>query len=42
MIGDFNSDVNQSYMKAFCESYNLSSLIKEHTRYKNPQNILYA
>ena len=38
MIGDFNSDVNQSCMKAFCESYNLSSLIKEPTCYKNPQN----
>ena len=38
MIGYFNSDVNQSCMKAFCESYNLSSLIKEPTCYKNPQN----
>ena len=38
MIGGFNSDVNQSCMKAFCESYNLSSLIKEPTCYKNPQN----
>ena len=38
MIGDFNSDVNQSCMKAFFESYNLSSLIKEPTCYKNPQN----
>ena len=38
MIGDFNSDVNQSCMKAFCESYNLSSPIKEPTYYKNPQN----
>ena len=25
-------------MKAFCESYNLFSLIKETTYYKNPQN----
>ena len=39
MIGDFNSDVNQSRMKAFCESYNLSSLIKELTCYKNPENL---
>ena len=38
MIGDLNSDVNQSCMKAFCESYNLSSLIKEPTCYKNPPN----
>ena len=36
--GDFNSDVNQTCMKAFCESYNLSSLIKKPTCYKNPQN----
>ena len=36
MIGDFNSDVNQSYMKTFWESYNSSSLIKEPTCYKNP------
>ena len=35
MIGDFNSDVNQSCMKAFCKSYNLFSLIKEPTCYKN-------
>ena len=38
MIGDFNSDVSQSCMKAFCESYNLSSVIKEPACYKNPQN----
>ena len=38
MISDFNSVVNQSCMKAFCESFNLSSLIKEPTCYKNPQN----
>ena len=38
MIGDFNSALNQSCMKAFYESYNLSSLIKEPTCCKNPQN----
>ena len=38
MIGDFNTDINHSSMKAFCESYTLYSLIKELTRYKNPQN----
>ena len=38
MIGDFNSDVSQSCMKAFCESYNLSCVIKEPACYKNPQN----
>ena len=40
MIDDFNSDVNQSCMTALCESYNLSSLTKEPTCYKNPQNPL--
>ena len=40
MIGDFNLDVNQSCMKQFYEFYNLSSLIKEPTCYKNPQNPL--
>ena len=38
IIGDFNTDVNQSCMMSFCESYTLSSLIKEPTCYKNPQN----
>ena len=41
MISDFNSDVNQSCMKAFCLSYNLSSLIKESTYYQN-HKILHA
>ena len=38
IIGDFNTDINQSCMKSFCESYTLSSLIKEPTYHKNPQN----
>ena len=38
IICDFSSDVNQFCMKASCGCYNLSSLIKEPTRYKNPQN----
>ena len=38
IIGDFNTDLNQSCTKLFCESYTLSSLIKEPTCYKNPQN----
>ena len=41
IICDFNSDVNQFCMKASCECYNLSNLIKEPTRYKNPQNSSY-
>ena len=38
LIGDFNTGINHSCMKTFCESYTLSSLIKEPTCYKNPQN----
>ena len=36
LITDFNTDINHSCMKTFCESYTLSSLIKEPTCYKNP------
>ena len=38
VIGDFNAEVNDKFMSNFCESYNLSSLIKESTCYKNPEN----
>ena len=38
VIGDFNVEVNDKFMSNFCESYNLSSLIKESTCYKNPGN----
>ena len=38
VIGDFNEEVNDKFMSNFCESYNLSSLIKESTCYKNPEN----
>ena len=38
IIGDLNTDINQSCIKSFCESYTLPSLIKEPTCHKNPQN----
>ena len=38
VIGDFNVEVNDKFMSNFCESNNLSSLIKESTCYKNPKN----
>ena len=38
VIGDFNVEVNDKFMSNFCESYNLISLIKESTCYKNPEN----
>ena len=37
IIGDFNTDINQSCMKSFCESYT-SYVIKEPTCHRNPQN----
>ena len=38
LIGDFNTDINHSFMKTLCEPYTLSSVIREPTCYKNPQN----
>ena len=37
-MGDFNIDIGDKFMGDFCVSYNLSSLIKESTCYKNPEN----
>ena len=38
LVGDFNSEINVKCMNNFCESYNLSSLIRESACYKNPKN----
>ena len=38
LVGDFNSEINDECMYDFCESFNLSSLIRESTCYKNPEN----
>ena len=35
VIGDLNVEVNQECMKVFCETYDLSSLIKVPAFYKN-------
>ena len=35
LIGDFNVEPNEESMKAFCSQYNLNSLNKEPTRFKN-------
>ena len=35
IIGDFKAELNQEYMKLFCESYNLKSFIKGPTCFKN-------
>ena len=38
LIGDFNSEVDENIMKEFCDSYNLSNLIKEPTCFMNLNN----
>ena len=36
ILGDFNVEIQEANMKLFCENYNLKSLIKQPTCYKNP------
>ena len=36
ILGDFNVEVDEQNMKTFCDSYSLTSLIKQPTFYKNP------
>ena len=38
LLGDFNSEVSETAMTDFCDTYNLSNLMKEHTCFKNPYN----
>ena len=38
ILGDFNVGIEDQHMKAFCDNYNLTSLIKQPTCYKNPNN----
>ena len=38
LVGDFNSEVNEGIMTEFCNTYNLSNLIKEPTCFKNIEN----
>ena len=38
IIRDFNSDINEDTMSDFCSVFNLSSLIKDATCFKNPIN----
>ena len=38
LIGDFNSESHEEIMKEFCDTINLSNLIKEPTCLKNPLN----
>ena len=42
IVGDFNTEIGENSMNAFCERYSLSSLINEPTTcYKNPANPSY-
>ena len=38
LLGDFNAEITNSSLKNFCECYNLNSLIKKPTCFKNPEN----
>ena len=37
-LGDFNVEADDQNMKTFCDSYSLTSLIKQLTCYKNPSH----
>ena len=37
-VGGFNTEVTQTSMKVFCDSYEFENLIKDATCYKNPEN----
>ena len=37
LLGDFNGSIEDSFMKNFCENYDLKSLIKKPTCFKNPE-----
>ena len=36
ILGDFNVEIEEANMKSVCENYNLKSLIKQPSCYKNP------
>ena len=35
---DFNVRPDNTYIKRFCDNFDLTNLIKEHTCFKNPEN----
>ena len=35
ILGDFNVEIEEANMKSFCKNYNLKSLLKQPTCYKN-------
>ena len=38
ILGDFKVGIDEEHMKSFCETYNLTNLMKQPTCYKNPDN----
>ena len=38
ILGDFNVGIHDPHMKSFCETYDLTNLIKQQTCYNNPDN----
>ena len=38
ILCDFNVGIEEQHMETFCDNYNLTSLIKQPTCYKNPNN----
>ena len=38
LLGDFNANIKDSFMKNFCENFDLRSLVKEPACFKNPEN----
>ena len=38
ILGDFNVGIEEQHIKAFCDNCNLTSLIKQATCHKNPNN----
>ena len=38
ILSDFNVGIEEQHIKGFCDNYNLTSLIKQLTCYKNPNN----
>ena len=41
VLGDFNAGIEETTMKSFCESYNLTNLIKQPTCFKKPRGIQF-
>ena len=38
ILGDFDVGIEEQHINAFCDNYNLTSVIKQPTCYKNPNN----